>query len=76
MNKYIFRQSMILFMAAAVWGVAFVAQSVGMDYVGPFTFIAVRNVVALAVLVPCAMVMDNNRRKKDNQIQILSLIHI
>ena len=55
MNKYIFRQSMILFMAAAVWGVAFVAQSVGMDYVGPFTFIAVRNVVALAVLVPCAM---------------------
>ena len=63
---------MILFMAAAVWGVAFVAQSVGMDYVGPFTFIAVRNVVALAVLVPCAMVMDNNRRKKDNQIQIHS----
>ena len=33
MNKFIFRQSMILFMAAAVWGVAFVAQSVGMDYV-------------------------------------------
>lgn len=54
MNKFIFRQSMILFMAAAVWGVAFVAQSVGMDYVGPFTFVAVRNVVALAVLVPCA----------------------
>jgi len=67
MNKYIFRQSMILFMAAAVWGVAFVAQSVGMDYVGPFTFIAVRNVVALAVLVPCAMVMDNNRRMRPKE---------
>ena len=57
MNKFIFRQSMILFMAAAVWGVAFVAQSVGMDYVGPFTFVAVRNVVALAVLVPCAAII-------------------
>ena len=58
---------MILFMAAAVWGVAFVAQSVGMDYVGPFTFVAVRNVVALAVLVPCAVVMDNNRKKREKQ---------
>lgn len=58
---------MILFMAAAVWGVAFVAQSVGMDYVGPFTFVAVRNVVALAVLVPCAVVMDNNRKKGRNR---------
>lgn len=47
MNKYTLRQSMILFMAAAIWGVAFVAQSVGMDYVGPYTFIAARNVIAL-----------------------------
>ncbi len=70
MNKFIFRQSMILFMAATVWGVAFVAQSVGMDYVGPFTFVAVRNVVALAVLVPCAVVMDSSRRKRGVQEQV------
>lgn len=61
---------MILFMAAAVWGVAFVAQSVGMDYVGPFTFVAVRNVVALAVLVPCAAIMGSSRRKKGVQEQV------
>ncbi len=67
MNKFIFRQSMILFMAATVWGVAFVAQSVGMDYVGPYTFIAVRNVVALAVLVPCAIFMDRNRQGKGTE---------
>lgn len=63
MNKFVVRQSLILFMAATVWGVAFVAQSVGMDYVGPYTFIAVRNIVALAVLIPCAIFMDKGRKK-------------
>lgn len=38
MNKYTLRQSMLLLLTAAIWGVAFVAQSVGMDYVGPFYF--------------------------------------
>ena len=63
MNKFVLRQSLILFLAAAIWGVAFVAQSVGMDYVGPYTFIAARNVVALVVLLPCIIVMDRRGRK-------------
>lgn len=67
MNKFIIRQSFILFMAATVWGVAFVAQSVGMDYVEPYTFIAVRNVVALAVLVPCAVFMRRKTQKVHHQ---------
>ncbi len=67
MNKFVVRQSLILFMAATVWGVAFVAQSVGMDYVGPYTFIAVRNIVALAVLIPCAIFMDKGRKKRDTE---------
>ena len=58
---------MILFMAAAIWGVAFVAQSVGMDYVGPYTFIAARNVIALLVLLPWVVLTDRNRRKKGEQ---------
>ena len=36
------KNSMLLLLTATIWGVAFVAQSVGMDYVGPFTFNAVR----------------------------------
>lgn len=63
MNKFMIRQSFILLMAATIWGVAFVAQSVGMDYVEPYTFIAVRNVVALAVLVPCAVFMRRGTQK-------------
>lgn len=69
MNKYTLRQSMILFMAAAIWGVAFVAQSVGMDYVGPYTFIAARNVIALLVLLPWVALTDRNRRKEGGQGQ-------
>lgn len=67
MNKFMIRQSFILLMAATVWGVAFVAQSVGMDYVEPYTFIAVRNVVALAVLVPCAVFMRRGTQKVYHQ---------
>lgn len=67
MNRNTLRQSVLLFMAATIWGFAFVAQSVGMDYVGPYTFIATRNVIALAVLLPWIVVTDNQHRKKDNK---------
>ena len=45
MNKFVMRQSLLLLLTATIWGVAFVAQSVGMDYIGPFTFNVVRNVI-------------------------------
>lgn len=53
MNKFMLRQSLLLFLTAAIWGVSFVAQSVGMDYVGPFTFNAVRSLLGGIVLLPC-----------------------
>ncbi|HIZ66688.1 MAG TPA: DMT family transporter [Candidatus Blautia pullicola] len=43
----------LLFFTAIIWGVAFVAQSVGMDYVGPYTFNAVRSFLGGIVLIPC-----------------------
>ncbi len=46
------RGSLLLMLAAFIWGVAFVAQSVGMEYVGPFTFISVRFLLGSAVLLP------------------------
>ena len=53
MNKFILRQSLLLLLTATIWGVAFVAQSVGMDYVEPFTFNAVRSLIGAVVLLPC-----------------------
>lgn len=57
MNRFIIRQSLILLLTATVWGFAFVSQSVGMDYVGPFTFNAMRSLIGAAVLVPVIFLM-------------------
>lgn len=46
------KNSLLLFLTASIWGVAFVAQSVGMDYVGPYTFNAVRFLLGGTVLLP------------------------
>ncbi|MBQ9767373.1 MAG: DMT family transporter [Lachnospiraceae bacterium] len=42
MTKHM-RGNLLLLLAAFIWGVAFVAQSEGMKYVGPFTFIGIRS---------------------------------
>ncbi len=42
----------ILFVTAAIWGFAFVAQRVGMDHLGPFTFNGVRYLIGALSLVP------------------------
>jgi len=46
------RSDILLLLAAAIWGFAFVAQRVGMEYVGPFTFSAVRFSLGSLVLMP------------------------
>lgn len=46
------KNSLLLLLAACIWGVAFVAQSEGMAYMGPFTFNAARFLLGGTVLVP------------------------
>ena len=41
-----------LLITAIIWGFAFVAQTVGMDYVGPFTFLSTRSFIGAATLLP------------------------
>lgn len=55
----------LLFLTALIWGVAFVAQSVAMDYIGPYTFNAVRSLLGGIVLVPCVFLFGG--RKKVDQ---------
>lgn len=54
------KNSLLLLLAAVIWGIAFVAQSVGMDYVGGFTFNAVRSLIGSAVLVPLIFIPGQN----------------
>lgn len=65
MNKFIIRQSCILFLTAIIWGIAFVAQSAGMDYVQPFTFSATRSVLGGIVLLPVIAVMGKDKKESD-----------
>lgn len=46
------RGSMLLLLTSMIWGAAFVAQSAGMDYIGPFTFNGLRMLMGAAVLLP------------------------
>lgn len=66
MNKFIIRQSCLLFLAAFIWGFAFAAQSAGMEYVEPFTFNAVRCIIGSIALLPCIAFFSLRKRKKED----------
>lgn len=52
------RGIIFLLLATVIWGAAFVAQSVGMDHIGPFTFQAARCFLAVFGLMPVIMISD------------------
>jgi len=52
------RGSACLITAVLIWGSAFIAQSVAMDSLGPFTFLFCRNVLAILFLIPLSFVFD------------------
>lgn len=54
----------MLFLTAVIWGVAFAAQSAGMDYVGPFTYNGVRCILGGMVLLPCIALLDRVRGER------------
>ena len=56
---------LMLLLTAMIWGAAFVAQSVGMDYVGPFTFNSARYFLGAAVLLPVIFIGDHRRAVPD-----------
>ena len=63
MNSKKMRSNLMLLLTAFIWGVAFVAQSVGMDYVGPFTFNSVRNFIGAFVLLLFIPLLDKVNRQ-------------
>lgn len=67
MRKTQIRNSLLLLLTAVIWGVAFVAQSVGMDYVGAFTFNCVRSIIGGLVLIPCIIFLKNLKSKESGE---------
>ena len=56
------KNNILLVLTALIWGCAFVAQSVGMDFVGPFTFNMARFLIGAIVLLPVIWFMDRQRK--------------
>lgn len=67
MSQFPAKNLFLLFLTAFIWGTAFVAQSVGMDHIGPFTFNAVRSLVGGLALIP--VILFFNRRKSPERRQ-------
>ena len=53
-----------LLMATLIWGSAFIAQSVGMDLVGPFTFQSFRCFLAVVFLIPLSLILDKGNLRQ------------
>ena len=56
--------SALLLICAFIWGSAFVAQTTGAEYVEPFTFICLRNILGGVILIPVVLVSDLLKKKK------------
>ena len=62
MKKKQLGNSLLLLLTATIWGSAFVAQSVGMEHVGPFTFTFSRSIIGGIVLLPCILLLGKWKR--------------
>lgn len=65
------KNNFLLVLTALIWGCAFVAQSVGIEYVGPFTMNSVRTILGGLTLLPVIFVLDR-MKKKDEDTKMIS----
>lgn len=61
-TKIDIRADLILLVTAAIWGLAFVFQSTGMEHVGPITFVFCRFVIAAVAIVPLWYLMEKPKQ--------------
>ncbi len=73
MKSQLLKSDLLLLTTALIWGSAFVAQRIGMDYVGPFTFNAVRFALGSLSLVPLVLITGRSSRKEKRNPKQVSL---
>lgn len=62
--------NLLLLLTSIIWGSAFVAQRVGMDFVDPFTFNGARFALSALVLIPVIGIMRGlDERKREKQLR-------
>lgn len=68
----ILKSNLLLLLAAGIWGLAFVAQRVGMDHLGPFSFNGIRFALGALSLLPLLLFYNRGTNtsggKHDKQV--------
>ncbi|SFU35257.1 Permease of the drug/metabolite transporter (DMT) superfamily [Clostridium sp. DSM 8431] len=68
MNSKI-KGNIMLIITALIWGNGFVAQSVGMNYIGPYTFLCVRGIIGGIFLIPCIFILNKFNLIDDSKVK-------
>ena len=63
MDRKSLRGSLLLLLGSVIWGAAFVAQRVGMDHMGPYTFNGIRMLLAWIVMIPVTLIFEHKAKK-------------
>ena len=63
--------NLILLLTAFIWGVSFIAQSVGVEEISPVAFNGIRSVLGGMVLLPVIFFLDRSKKKKGVPVQKL-----
>lgn len=61
MRTFFSKSNLLLILASIIWGCAFVAQNVGMNYIGPWTFSTIRFLIAGFSLLAIIPILDKER---------------
>jgi len=64
MNKHNLKYNLLLLIAAVIWGFAFIAQRVGIKYIGTFTFNGIRFALGGLSLIPLILFLDYKSKSK------------
>lgn len=64
MNTQKLKGNLMLFLAALVWGVSFIAQSKGVEQITPIAFNGIRMMLGAIVLIPVILMVDGNKKRK------------
>lgn len=65
MTKTQLKANILLLLTAAIWGLAFVAQKVGAEHVGAFTYNGIRFALGSISLIP--LILFLNKKKRENE---------
>ncbi|MCL2051345.1 MAG: DMT family transporter [Lachnospiraceae bacterium] len=68
MKRITLKSTLLLLSASLIWGFAFTAQSMGMDYLGPLSFNGTRFILGCAVLAPLVLLRKKAAKKRGKSL--------